>query len=59
MPSTKTQILALLMQAQKLLEEGQYTVDGIPTSDDILADAMSEMEAAIERAGEVIDYYMD
>jgi hypothetical protein len=59
MQNTKQQILELLRQAQELLEGGDYTVDGIPTSDDILADAMDEMLQAIENASEKIGYYLD
>lgn len=59
MQSTKEQILNLLYQAQQLVEQGEWTCDGLQSGDEELLDAMYEMAQAIEDASEKIGYYMD
>lgn len=57
--NTKQQILALLANAQQLIEEGEWHCDGIKNGDSGLDDCKSEMLRKVADAEETVGDYLD
>lgn len=59
MQSTKDAVLALLAQAQELIEQGDWACDGIGGTDEQLGGVADEMAGMVADAIEKVVYYMD
>jgi hypothetical protein len=57
--NNKQQILALLANAQQLIEESNWHCDSIANGSNELEECKSEMLGKLEAAAEAIGYYLD